>query len=111
MSVFFAILPFVLRSPWLGVLLLAWLGYMNPHRLCYSFAFEFPFYKITAIVTIFSAIISGQRYRVPWTTNTILLLMFTLWVCFTTNFALNPLAGLKLDKTIKTQIVIFITLD
>jgi len=108
-SFFFGVLPWVFRRPWLGVLLMAWLSYMNPHRLCYSYAFEFPFFKIAALVTIFAAII-GFRGGFPWTRETVLLIVFAAWITFTTFFAQNQFAWNSWDKVIKIQATILLTL-
>ena len=39
----FGTLPFVLRKPYIGIYLWSWLGYMNPHRLAWGLAYDFPF--------------------------------------------------------------------
>lgn len=109
-AAFFIILPFVLRRPWLGIAILACLGYMNPQRLCYGFAFTFPFYKITVFVTIAAAFLSRQPRKLPWTLETWLLLAFAFWTSFTTLFAISPVASYEYDKSIKIQISIFMTL-
>ena len=54
----FGSLPFVLKRPFWGVLLLAWLGYMNPHRLCYGFMLEMPVVQIVAIATLVGMLMS-----------------------------------------------------
>ena len=36
----FGLLPLILRRPWLGVLAWSWLGFMNPHRLTWGFAYD-----------------------------------------------------------------------
>jgi len=33
-AIVFGTLPFILKRPWVGILLWCWLGYMNPHRQC-----------------------------------------------------------------------------
>ena len=91
--IFFGILPFVFSRPYVGIYLWTWLGLMNPHRLTYGFAFSFPFAQITAIVTLISLFASKEPKRIPWTRETVLLLMFTLWMLFTTFFAFYPDPG------------------
>uniref|UniRef100_UPI003567F853 DUF5935 domain-containing protein n=1 Tax=Neptunomonas sp. TaxID=1971898 RepID=UPI003567F853 len=46
----FGSIPFILRKPYIGILMWAWLSYMNPHRLAYGFAYDMPFAQIIALV-------------------------------------------------------------
>jgi len=32
----FGCIPLVFKRPWTGILLFAWISYMNPHRLTYG---------------------------------------------------------------------------
>ena len=57
-AIFFGALPFVFSNPHIGVLLWSWIGYMNPHRLGWGFAYHFPFGLIVAVVTLISLVAS-----------------------------------------------------
>ena len=48
----FGLLPFIPKRPVVGVLAFAWLSLMNPHRLTYGAAYNFPFAAIVAVVTL-----------------------------------------------------------
>lgn len=89
-AIIFGALPFVLKRPWIGVLLWSWISYMNPHRLTYGFAFSFPFAMIVAVVTVTAFLLSREKKEMPWTRETVLLLMFIGWMLFTTFFAFYP---------------------
>ena len=52
--VIFGLLPFILRRPHIGVLVWTWIGFMNPHRLTWGFAYDMPFAMIVALVTLVS---------------------------------------------------------
>jgi len=41
-AVIFGLLPFIFKRPWVGILVWAWLSYMNPHRLAWGFALISP---------------------------------------------------------------------
>ncbi len=45
-------LPFILRRPWIGIIMWCWLSYMNPHKLSWSFAREMPFAMLVALATL-----------------------------------------------------------
>ena len=109
-AIVFGVLPFVFRRPWIGILLWCWLGYMNPHRQTWGFAYDFPFAFITAIVTITAFVLSREKKEMVWTRETILLLVFIGWMFVTTFFAFYPdLAWIQWDKVWKIQLMVFLT--
>lgn len=104
-------LPFVLTNPHIGVLLWSWIGYMNPHRLGWSFAYNFPFALLVALVTFASLIISRKKLDFFWVPAIGWLLLLNIWMLITTVFSLQPEASwIQWDKVIKIQLFIFITL-
>jgi probable O-glycosylation ligase (exosortase A-associated) len=109
--IFFSMLTYVFSRPYVGIYIWTWLSLMNPHRLTYGFAFSFPFAQITAIVTLIALIASKEPKRIPWTRETILLLVFTLWMLLTTFFSLYPdLAWEQWGKVWKIMFMIYVTL-
>lgn len=109
-GIIFGLLPFVFKRPWLGILLWSWLGYMNPHRLAWGFAYNLPFSMIVGLVTIVAFMASKEKKDMPWTRETIFLLIFVGWMLFTTVFAFYPdVAWLQWDKVWKIQLMIFLT--
>lgn len=106
----FGALPFVFKRPWIGVLLWSWVSYMNPHRLAWGFAYDFPFAMVVAVVTIAAFVFSREKKEVPWTRETVLLLVFVGWMLFTTFFALYPeLAWPEWKRVWKIQLFVFLT--
>jgi putative inorganic carbon (hco3(-)) transporter len=109
-GVIFSLIPFILKRPWVGILLWSWLGYMNPHRLCWGFAYDFPFSMIVGLVTIAAFLFSKEKKEMPWTRETIVLLIFIGWMLITTFFALYPeLAWFQWEKVWKIQLMILLT--
>ena len=107
----FGAIPFILSRPALGVMVWSWLGYMNPHRLTWGFAFNFPFSMIIGLVTIVSLLISSEKKRIPWMGLTVLLTLFVLWMNVTTYFSLNPDDSFReWDRTMKIMLMVYITL-
>jgi probable O-glycosylation ligase (exosortase A-associated) len=106
---FFGLILYVYRRPWAAVLVWAWMGFMNPHRLCWGFArYSIPFSMIAALVTLLALFISNEKNKFPWTRETILLAVFCVWMCITTYFAFNQdEAGYYLDRSLKVQAMIF----
>ncbi|MDO9007518.1 MAG: putative O-glycosylation ligase, exosortase A system-associated [Thiobacillus sp.] len=109
-AIIFGLLPFVFKRPWLGILLWSWLGYMNPHRLAWGFAYSLPFSMIVGLVTIVAFMASKEKKVMPWTRETIVLLVFVGWMLITTFFAFYPdLAWVQWDKVWKIQLMVFLT--
>lgn len=103
-------LPFVLRRPDIGILLWSWISYMNPHRLSWGVAREFPVAAITGGALLLGLLLSKETKRIPVTPLTVMWLSFVIWVCITTLFAFFPdLATEQLTKVLKIQLFAFIT--
>jgi putative inorganic carbon (HCO3(-)) transporter len=87
----FGLLPFILKRPALGAMVFAWVSLMNPHRLCYGPAYNFPFAALVTAVTLISLVFTKQPRRLPFRPATLTLIAFMLWFTFTSFFALEPL--------------------
>jgi probable O-glycosylation ligase (exosortase A-associated) len=73
------------------MLVFAWIGYMNPHRLLDGFAYHMPYAKMVAAATLAGLLITRERYALPRTREVYLLA--ALWVtflCSTVFVALQP---------------------
>lgn len=109
-AIVFGALPFIFKRPWVGIMLWCWLGYMNPHRQTWGFAYDMPFAFICAVVTITAFLFSKEKKEMVWTRETILLLIFAGWMLFTTFFAFYPeLAWTQWDKVWRIQLMVFLT--
>lgn len=107
----FGILPLVFTRPHFGIYLWSWLGYMNPHRLGWGFAYSFPFAAVVAIATIASLFIARKKLSFFWPPAIKWLLLFNFWLLITTIFSLNPVeAWPQWEKVIKIQLMTFLTL-
>ncbi len=99
-------IPFIFRRPYIGILVWAWLGYMNPHRLSWGFAYDFQFAQIIAIVTLIAMVFSREKKRLPLSGLTVLWLLWIFWMNVTTLFALNPDEAFgEWDRTMKIQLI------
>jgi probable O-glycosylation ligase (exosortase A-associated) len=109
-----ASIPFIIMRPWIGVLVWSWLGYMNPHRLAWGFAYNYPFAQTIALVTLASLLIalvsSKEKLRVQNSLALWLWIGFAVWMNVTTVFALAPdEAVMAWDRAMKIQLISFIT--
>jgi probable O-glycosylation ligase (exosortase A-associated) len=108
--VFFGVLPLVLANPHVGVLLWSWIGYMNPHKLGWGFAYSFPFAAIAAIATLASLVISRKKLNFFWSPIIGWLIFLNFWFLITTIFSLQPDdAWDQWIKVAKIQLITFVT--
>ena len=109
--IFMGILPFVFTRPYIGIYLWTWLSLMNPHRLTYGFAFTFPFAQIVAIATLGAMLASKEPKQLPWTRETVVMLIFILWMLLTTFFSMYPdLAWEQWGKVWKIMLMVYVTM-
>ncbi len=107
----FGLLPMVLRRPQIGIYLWSWIGYHNPHRLCFGWALNFPWALIIALVTFAGLLFSKEPKRIPWTRETVLLLVFLGWMAVTSYFAFFPdLAWEQFIKVFKILLMTYVTM-
>lgn len=104
-------LLYVFRRSHYGAYLWAWISYMNPHRQCWGFAMNLPFAYATFVVTAIAMFMSKEPKRIPWARETILLVIFLLWMTITSTQAFySDLAWEQWLKVIKIQLGTFMTL-
>lgn len=104
----FGAIPWILLRPHIGVLVYAWLGLMNPHRLTWGFAYTFPFSTVVAVTTLLAMVFSRERLRLPWNFGVFLWLLFVFWMNITTYFALVPIDAIpEWDRAMKIQLMVF----
>jgi probable O-glycosylation ligase (exosortase A-associated) len=107
----FGLLPAALVRPHVGILMWTWFGLMNPHRLTFGWAYDFPFALIIGIVTMLGIAFSRERKRLPLLLPVVALLAFDAWMVVTSAFSLFPsLAWPQLEKVAKIQLFIFLTI-
>lgn len=107
----FGLLPLVLARPWIGILLWSWLGYMNPHRLSWGFAFDFPFAQAAAAATLAGMALTRDWRPFVWCGTTVVWLLFVAWMTITTIFAVDQTENWTTWQAVmKVQLFAFLTI-
>jgi putative inorganic carbon (hco3(-)) transporter len=86
--IFFPMLPFVFRWPYLGILMWFWVSLMNPQA--YTYTAPLPYALMVAVVTLPAWLFSREPKLPPKNATTILLCLLMVWVTVTSAFALTP---------------------
>src|SRR5665213_3550953 len=87
----FAAAFYAVAHPYVGVLAWTWVSVMNPHRLAWGFAVDFPVAMTVAIGTMLGLLLTRDRRRLPpLVAPVVVLVLFMLWMCFTSIMAIYP---------------------
>lgn len=89
-AVILGLLPFCLAAPWIGVLTWSWIGYMNPHRLTFGFAYDLPFAFMVMAATLLGLPFAKDKKGLPGSIEVVLLLALWGWFLVTTMCAFYP---------------------
>ncbi|MET0081757.1 MAG: putative O-glycosylation ligase, exosortase A system-associated [Sedimenticola sp.] len=108
----FSSIPFILKRPYIGILMFAWISYMNPHRLTWGIAYDFPFAALILAVTAIGLLITKDMKKLPSGYFVIYVwIAWAVWMNFTTPFALEPeVAASEWERAVKIQLVSFLTI-
>lgn len=109
--IIFVSLPYTLKHTYIGVLAWSWIAYMNPHRLAWGFARDYPFALIVAVVTALSFLFNKEKKSFPQYGLTFVWFAFLGWMVITTIFSIYPdIASVQLIKVSKIQLFTLLTL-
>jgi putative inorganic carbon (hco3(-)) transporter len=97
----------VLREPYIGALAWVVFGVMNPHRLAWGAAFNFPFALTIALLTLTGMILTRQWGTWKGGSATAVLILLLLWCCITTVFAVVP--NEAADYLVRVTKIVFMT--
>ncbi len=89
-----------LVRPWIGVLALAVLAYLNPHRYAWGFSQSMPVYFIVIFSTAIGTFMTKDRQTFPLTRETLLFLVLIAWFTLTT-FLMPDFPGAAKDQWVK----------
>jgi len=107
----FGLIPFILKRPAIGIFAYSWISLMNPHRLAYGAAYDFPFAALIVAVTFAGIVFSKEPKRLPVVPVTVVLLLFICWTTFTALFALEPeRAWIEWNRVMKTFLMTLVAM-
>jgi probable O-glycosylation ligase (exosortase A-associated) len=107
---FAAVIPAIFKRPVVGALAYAVFSLMNPHRMTYGPAYDFPFAMLTVILTMISMVMSKEKKRIPSMPLVVVFCTFVVWINFTSVFALEPnLVWFEWNRVMKTMVMIALT--
>lgn len=110
-SFMLAVVPAILRWPFLGILAWCVVSYMNPHQLGWGMTNSLPFGMLIGVTTLLAFMLPHQEKKaITLTPITVLLMVFLGYMTITTIFALAPeSAWQKWDRVFKMLLMTFLT--
>lgn len=87
---FFFMLGLIMVSPYVGVMIWAWVSMMNAHQLAGGWISTFPLNTVAVALLVASLIVHREAPIPPPNALMILFIIFTLWCIITTITALSP---------------------
>lgn len=110
-AVIFGLLPFIFKRPAIGVMMFTWVSLMNPHRLTYGAAYDFPFAMIIGVVTLVALFARSDPKRLPLTPLVVMLMLFMGWMTLTTLVAFEPVrAWTEWNRVMKTLFFVLVSM-
>jgi putative inorganic carbon (HCO3(-)) transporter len=107
----FGSIPYIIKRPYIGVLMWVWISVMNPHTLGWGFASTFPFAAIIAAATLVGTVVTKDPKNLPLTPVTCTLLAFVVWINISTLFALQQeTIWVQWNKVMKIMLMVFVPL-
>jgi probable O-glycosylation ligase (exosortase A-associated) len=107
----FSAVPLIFLRPHVGILAWCWISYMNPHRLSWGFAYEFPVAMVIGLATLGAWVLSKESKKLQINAVSGLLLAFVFWMSFANLFAMVPdLAFQKWNQSFKILLMTFVTM-
>ena len=90
-AVVFGSLPYILKRPFIGLLMWVWLGIMNPHQMTWGFAASMPFALMVGACTLVSFVVHFNKlYKFTVNGITLTMMAFVLWMCISPLFSFHP---------------------
>lgn len=106
-----ALAPVAIAIPYAGVLVWSWLSFMNPHRLTFGAAYDFPIVFWVALLTLGAWLVSRERKFVFREPTSILMLVFLAWTGLSTLTAFDRAWSYPyLEQTFKSFLLAFAVL-
>ena len=97
-------LPLIVVRPYIGILMFAWIGYMNPHRFTWGFAYAMPFALLVGGATILGFLFTKEKDKIPMDLMMFVWIAWIVWMNISTVFALNMDTAIgEWDRAMKIQ--------
>lgn len=100
-----------LAHPYVGVLLWTWVSIMNPHKLTYGAAYDFPVAAVIGGATLVGMLFTKDKKNYFLSAPSIALMLFMIWICITYLFSFDQAGSTEMfSKVLKVDLMILVAL-
>ena len=108
---FMGLVPFAFKRPYVGALLMAWVGFMNPQTMAWGFARSMPFAAAGVAITGLAILLNFKKIKFDVNATFVLVYLFFIWGVVCTINGIFPHSAMEeLTRFFKIQITLFLTL-
>jgi probable O-glycosylation ligase (exosortase A-associated) len=107
LGIIFATLPFCFFRPFFGVLMWYIVGFLNPHRFAFGFAYDFPVAMLVGVPTLAGFLLFHRNWRNLFNFHVLAIVLLWMWFTITTvhNSALPMFQHFAADTWYRWQFV------
>ena len=100
-----------LTRPAIGILFWTWVSIMNPHRLAWSFAEDFPVAAVIGGATLIGLVLTKEKRNFFITAPSVTLALFIIWMIITYPFSIDVQGSTDmLTRVLKIDLMILVAL-
>lgn len=111
LAIIFLGAAWALMHPYVGVLVWTWVSIMNPHKLTWGAAVDFPVAAVIGGATLVGLFFTKDKKNFFVSAPSVTLMLFMLWVCITFLFSFDQRGSADmLGKVLKIDFMILVAL-
>ena len=110
LAILILLMLLALRQPWIGILGWTWFSIMNPQALSWNLS-RMPLAAVMVGATMVGLVFSGDKKQFFATRETVVLMLFMLWMCITLPFSFYLDSSLPLwSRVMKIDFMILVAM-
>jgi probable O-glycosylation ligase (exosortase A-associated) len=105
-----AMIPVMIKRPWIGVMMWVWISVMNPHAFTWGLASQLRIGLIAGAATLVGLLVTRDLVRLPMNGTTLLLILLPLWMNVTLIFAFHQAEAIgRWEDVMKMYLFVLVT--
>lgn len=85
----FGMVPFMIKKPWIGVMMWIWISVMNPHQFGWGLAADLRVALVAGIATLIGLVVTRDQVKLPVNSTILLLILLPFWTTVSLAFSFH----------------------